>query len=271
MSDLKLSYELDKLDDIVEERIRLSTVLGIQPSSRDNASLKKQLSKVLDQLNECSSSEEDASSLERNVTRYSEILQKIPDGVIDAGLYEFQMPVKAQSSSSSSNGSLFRDQPKKVRFKDENLVSYSDVDQFRPYHDDVEQVRKDPPANEDEQRNRLLAGVEPPVIQPASDTLSNQEIFAQQQQQLLEQDTYLSSLSESVHRSHAISLDINDEVVEQNDHVLRDLESLVDNSGRNLDRAKRRLETFEKTARENGPCFIIVLLILILLILLILL
>lgn len=270
MDDLKLSYEIDKLDDIVEERTRLITVLGIQPSSRDNVSLKKQLSRTLDQLNESSNDDKVADSVERYATQYSEILQKITDSGIDTSLYEFQMPLKPQSSSSSSNGSLSRDQPKKVRFKDENLVTYSDVEQFKPYHDDISLVRESTDTQEQDRKN-LMPEVEPPSHNVISPSLSNQEIFVQQQQQLLEQDTYLSSLSESVHRSHAISLDINDEVVEQNDHVLQDLESLVDNSGRNLDRAKRRLETFERTARENGPCFIIVLLVIILLILLILL
>lgn len=270
MDDLKLSYELDKLNDIVEERIRLITVLGIKPSSRDNVSLKKQLSKTLDLLNECSAQDEVGDFFEQYSTQYSDVLQKIPDSVIDVSLYEFHIPSKVQSSSSSSNVSLSRDLPKKVRFKDENLVTYSDVEDFKPYHDDASQVR-DTSRIEEEDRVKLMPKVESPPLDTISPGLSNQEVFVQQQQQLLEQDTYLSSLSESVHRSHAISLDINGEVVEQNDHVLQDLESLVDNSGRNLDRAKRRLETFEKTARDNGPCFIIVVLVIILLVLLIIL
>lgn len=282
MENLKLSYELDRLNDIVEERHRLISVLGINPSTRDNVNLKKQLSKTLDLLNEYANYAEETESLGKFASQYSEILKNISSDAINVSLYEFQLPIKVQSTnfplerSNSSDLSLSRELPKKVRFKDEGLVTYSDSKQFKPYHDDVspERASSDSDTASETDRKKLFPASPDPemlthdhnIISPG---ISNQEIFIQQQQQLLEQDSYLNSLSSSVHRSHNISLDINNEVTEQNDHVLQDLESLVDNSGRNLDRAKRRLEVFEKTARENGPCFIIVILTIILVLLLI--
>ncbi|QLQ81662.1 hypothetical protein HG537_0F04230 [Torulaspora globosa] len=255
MDNLKLSYELDRLEDLVEERIRLTSVLKIRPSSKDNLNLKQQLDKSLELLYELAKSDE--VNLGKYSKRYSEILVEIPDKMIDLALYEFEPPVKRQSIDNSSDAVVLRDLPKKVRFKDQDLVSYDESEQFEPYHDEPQ------PEIED------TKNAEPSPVAVVAPVLSNQEMFIQQQQQLLEQDTYLDALGDSVRKSHHFAMDINNEVTDQNNQVLHDLESLVDNSGRNLDRAKRRLQIFENTARENGPCFIILLLILILLLLLI--
>ncbi|QLL34050.1 hypothetical protein HG536_0F03750 [Torulaspora globosa] len=269
MDNLKLLYELGRLEDLVEERVRLTSVLKIRPSSKDNLNLKRQLDKALDLLHETANNNEE--NLEKYSKRYSEILLEIPDKVIDLALYEFELPVKGQSPDDDTSDALgSRDLPKKVRFKDENLVSYNESEQFEPYHDEPQPVPKIDAKVEDD-RMKLLNRAEPSQAAVTAPALSNQGLFIQQQQQLLEQDTYLDALGESVRKSHDFAMDINDEVTEQNNQVLHDLESLVDNSGRNLDRAKRRLQVFESTARENGPCFIILLLILILLLLLIML
>lgn len=281
MENLKLSYELDRLNDVVEERVRLVTALGIQPSTKDNVNLKKQLSKTLDILNEVANITTDEGSLEEYISQYNDILEDIPNDTIDTTLYYFQAPPKIQASpiimdnNNSSSIPLSRDLRKKVRFKDDDLVAYNDNDQFKPYHDEpMEELTDDTERSSQNDRKKLLSTSSPSSNSTESHNtispmVSNQEIFIQQQQQLLQQDSYLNTLSNSVQRSHNISLDINNEVTEQNDHVLQDLESLVDNSGRNLDRAKRRLEIFEKSAKENGPCFIIVILTLILFLLVI--
>lgn len=266
MDNLKLSYELDRLEDLVEERVRLTSVLKIQPSSKDNINLKQQLDKILELLNEAANSVE--GNVEEFSSRYSEIIREIPGKAVDLALYEFKLPVRNLPLEDIDDLQANRELPKKVRFKDEDLVSYEETEQFQPYHDEPQADEEDQKKLEDD-RKKLMAQAEPPQVEIVSPALSNQDLFIQQQQQLLEQDTYLNSLGESVRKSHDISLDIHQEVTEQNDQVLQDLESLVENSGRNLDRAKRRLETFEKTARENGPCFIILLLILILILLLI--
>lgn len=268
MDDLKLLYELDKLEDLVEERARLTSVLKIRPSSKDNLNLKQQLDKTLDLLHEFAKSDEE--NLEKYSKRYSEVLLEIPDKEIDLALYEFQPAVKIQSFDDGNDVLASRELPKRVRFKDKDLVSYNESDQFEPYHDELQansevEIKK----TVEDDRRKLLNGAEQTPVAVVAPGLSNQELFIQQQQQLLEQDTYLDTLGESVRKSHDFAMDINHEVTEQNNQVLHDLESLVDNSGRNLDRAKRRLQIFENTARENGPCFIILLLTLILLLLLI--
>lgn len=266
MDNLRLSYELDRLDDIVEERLRLLDLLKIQPSNQDNVKLKKQLNRALDTLNEAVKEIHRSDSIETYSAKFNDILSKIPEGTIESSLYQFKIPVQSKQVEEDLN-----ELPKKVRFKDEdstltyveddnNFASYRD----EPNHDPTDAGETDSP---DKQNLFGLASQkvnDPNIIAPG---ISNQDVFIQQQQQLLEQDSQLNVLSESIHRSHSISLNINQEVTEQNDHVLQDLESLVDYSGRNLDRAKRRLEIFEKSARENGPCFIIVALTLILILL----
>lgn len=284
MEHLKLSYELDRLNDVVEERVRLITALGIQPSTKDNVILKKQLSKTLDILNEVANITTDDIPLEEYISQYNDILENIPNDHIDTTLYRFQAPPKIRTSPASFNNNdstnipLSQDLRKKVRFKDDDLVAYNDNDndQFKPYHDEpMEEVASDLNESSQDDRKELFSTSSPSIStfseshNAISPMVSNQEIFIQQQQQLLQQDSYLNAISNSVQRSHNLSLDINNEVTEQNDQVLQDLENLVDSSGRNLDRAKRRLEIFEKSARENGPCFIIVILTLILFLLII--
>lgn len=276
MEALQLSYELDKLGDIVEERKRLVDVLKIEPSTNDNLRLKKQLSKAIDLLTETSNI--DAEGVEEFDTKYNNILNDIPDKTLDLKLYELpkrHRPKKGadittiDGDSPTSSTPTSRDLTKKVRFKDEDLVSYGDEEQqFQPYKDEPEPSSEPPDMEQERQRlfdSSIALNESSSIISPQ---VSNQELFIQQQQQLLEQDSQLEQLSSSIRTTHNISLNINDEVREQNDQVLNDLENLLDNGGRNLDRAKRRLVSFEKSAKENAPCLIIFVLILILILLL---
>lgn len=277
MESLQLSYELERLVDIIEERKRLVTVLKIEPSSNDNLSLKKQLNKVLDSLNEARLNA--FEELEDYATNYNDILTDIPDNAVDTKLYQFQLPQKSETSTTITDGSsmtngnaALRDATKKVRFRDDNLVSYKeDSNQsFVPYKDEPEGNDNTNTDDIEQERQKLFDSsiALEQTTSAISPQFSNQELFIQQQQQLLEQDSQLERLSGSIRTTHGISLSINDEVNEQNDQVLHDLESLLDNGGRNLDRAKRRLKSFERSARENGPCFTIVVLTLILILLL---
>lgn len=276
MEALQLSYELDKLGDIVEERKRLVTVLKIEPSANDNIKLKKQLSKTLDLLTESRSFE--TVDVEEFESRYAELLNDISDEALDLELYQLPKLDKSKKSISTSTVdgsntirgiSPSRDLTKKVRFKDEDLVSYEDqVQQFKPYTDNLEGLSALQDSEEETQKlfnSPTAAGETAAIISPQ---VTNQELFIQQQQQILEQDSHLERLSSSIRTTHNISLSINDEVTEQNEQVLNDLENLLDNGGRNLDRAKRRLMSFERSAKENAPCFIIFVLILILILLL---
>lgn len=251
MIDLKLSYELDKLKDLVEERRRLVDVLMLTPSNGDTVQLKKQINRILAIFHD--------SDLNRGlITEYNLIIDDIPDSNnFDTSIYYFKIP--SRNVFTSVNIVPTQDEigvlPKKVRFNDNDLVSYNTpqdaigiVEQeFKPYQDEL---TKD--------QNNTSASL-----------ISNKELFIQQQQELLNQDSHLDILSSSIKNTHYMSLDINREIEDQNDHVLQDLENLVDNNGRSLRRAQRRLEIFEKTAKENGPCFTIVILIIILLFLLV--
>ncbi|GCE97586.1 hypothetical protein ZYGM_003943 [Zygosaccharomyces mellis] len=281
MESLQLSYDLDRLVDIVEERRRLVTVLKIEPSSSDNFSLKKQLNKVLDSLNDAKQNA--VEGLEDYANNYNDILMNIQDNAVDIKLYEFRLPQKipttiTDESSTTDGNFVFQDTTKKVRFRDDNLVSYEDDpnQHFVPYKDDPEHYEVNENVNTEDieyERRKLFDSSNAleqttSVISSEAPQVPNQDLFIQQQQQLLEQDSQLERLSGSVRTTHGISLSINDEVNEQNEQVLHDLESLLDNGGRNLDRAKRRLKSFQRSAKENGPCFIIVVLILILILLL---
>ncbi|GAV53740.1 hypothetical protein ZYGR_0AK02420 [Zygosaccharomyces rouxii] len=235
MESLQLSYELERLVDIIEERKRLVTVLKIEPSSNDNLSLKKQLNKVLDSLNEARLNA--FEELEDYATNYNDILTDIPDNAVDTKLYQFQLPQKSETSTTITDGSsmtngnaALRDATKKVRFRDDNLVSYKeDSNQsFVPYKDEPEGNDNTNTDDIEQERQKLFDSsiALEQTTSAISPQFSNQELFIQQQQQLLEQDSQLERLSGSIRTTHGISLSINDEVNEQNDQVLHDLESL---------------------------------------------
>ncbi|SCU96535.1 LAMI_0F06876g1_1 [Lachancea mirantina] len=257
---LKVSYEIDKLVDLVKERERLISVLKIKPSAADNLNLKTQLNGTLDllQSSEGAIDDEDYAAFEGYCQKYNEALECVPqDGVIDKSLYAFERRHWHGQTTKDISRS------KRVRFKDD-LIEYSDTTQDSGADVDL-----------DADRIKLFeygkskggsVGDSNLVVAPQ---LSNQEIFVQQQQQLLEQDAHLNNLSSNISRVHHISLDIDHELSDQNVGVLRDLESLVDTSGRNLSRARTRLDIYEKAARENGPCLVILLLTIILILLLI--
>ncbi|EDO15949.1 hypothetical protein Kpol_1044p8 [Vanderwaltozyma polyspora DSM 70294] len=254
MVSLQLSYNLDKLKDIIDERTRLIDVLKLTPSKNDTTALKRQCSSVLDVLNDQTASD----ITQDQIDLYNKLIESIPDKEnVDLSLYRFEATPNDSMELLGSNESSRTTTSKKVRFNDDELVSYNSKEEvFKPYSDEPEQ---------DKSHEWTTSGdnVVPLV--------SNKDLFIQQQQQLMQQDSHIEQLSSSVQRTHDMSLDINNEIEEQNEQVLHDLEDLIDNNSRHLNRAQRRLEIFNKAARENGPCFIIVILILILLFLLIIL
>ncbi|CAI4243739.1 CBM_collapsed_G0000590.mRNA.1.CDS.1 [Saccharomyces cerevisiae] len=222
MDVLKLGYELDQLSDLVEERTRLVSVLKLAPTSNDNVTLKRQLGSILELLQKCAPNDE-------LISRYNTILDKIPDTAVDKELYRFQQQV-ASNTDEVSKESL-----KKVRFKNDDGLTVM-------YKDDDEQDEESPlpsthtPYKDEPLQSQLQSQSQP---QPPQPMVSNQELFINQQQQLLEQDSHLGALSQSIGRTHDISMDLNNEIVSQNDSLLVDLENLIDNNGRNLNRASR--------------------------------
>lgn len=257
MEALKLSYEIDRLCDLIEERTRLVSVLKIQPSAKDNVELKKHLNSTLDLLQELEGTETDERFGEY-AAKYNQAIENFPDDLIDKELYIFHRKTPERSSTPELG-------QKRVRFKDALVEYQEEQPQFDPYSDTPDE---DVALKQDKDR---LFNQRPEELKVVTPNLTNQDLFIQQQQELLEQDSHLDYLSQSVHKTYDLSLDINHEVTQQNDQVLQDLESLVDTSGRNLNRANKRLEIFEKAARENGPCFTILGLVLILIFLLVIL
>ncbi|AJO93180.1 Syn8p [Saccharomyces cerevisiae YJM453] len=252
MDVLKLGYELDQLSDLVEERTRLVSVLKLAPTSNDNVTLKRQLGSILELLQKCAPNDE-------LISRYNTILDKIPDTAVDKELYRFQQQV-ARNTDEVSKESL-----KKVRFKNDDELTVM-------YKDDDEQDEESPlpsthtPYKDEPLQSQLQSQSQP---QPPQPMVSNQELFINQQQQLLEQDSHLGALSQSIGRTHDISLDLNNEIVSQNDSLLVDLENLIDNNGRNLNRASRSMHGFNNSRfKDNGNCVIILVLIMVLLLLL---
>ncbi|AEY95793.1 FACR275Wp [Eremothecium gossypii FDAG1] len=257
---LELSYEIDKLRNLVDERSRLVEVLKIQPSANDNIQLKKHLNKVLGMLRELSkdilhSRDEGLRGL---VERYNDCLSDIPDGLIEKSDYMFELGRMPDSGDDSPPDM------KRVRFQDK-----LDVHEAQNYEERVfPPYKDDPEAALDREREQLLQGGTAGG-RTAHSPFTNQDLFMQQQQQLMEQDTHLEHLAASVHQSHRISTGIHREVTEQNEGILTDLESMLNNSGQRLDRAKKRLVIFERTVRDKGHCILIVILIFILLLIVI--
>lgn len=271
---LKISYELGKLKDIVEERHRLVVDLGVAPSKSDSISLKQQLNAVLELLNDNAEPE-----FREFQEEYNELLDTYlgEDTHIDLELYKFVPVLQKEAVPGHTNEEVKSDEDllqldpnqKKVRFN-EDLETFSNEEAlsppnevsstsmtFQPYHD-YEEESGGQTSNKNNSRYYDTRS-------------SNDELFARQQQQLLEQESQIDNLASTVHTTHGISIDINQELTDQNHHVLDDLENLLDSSSRNLDRAQRRLTNFTNKARENGPCSIIVLLTIILIFLLLLL
>ncbi|EHN03809.1 Syn8p [Saccharomyces cerevisiae x Saccharomyces kudriavzevii VIN7] len=245
MDVLKLGYELDQLSDLVEERTRLVSVLNLAPTSNDNIALKRQLSSILESLQK-------GATPDTLVSRYNATLDRIPDTAVDKELYRFQRP------AAGGAGEVSRDSLKKVRFKNDEELTVM-------YRDDDEQEEESPLSS-----THIAYEDEPLQPQPQPQPMiSNQELFIDQQQQLLEQDSHLGTLSQSMERTHGISMNLNSEIVSQNDSLLVDLENLVDNNGRNLNRASRSMHGFNNSRfKDNGNCLIILVLIVVLLLLL---
>ncbi|TFL03681.1 hypothetical protein BDV98DRAFT_564622 [Pterulicium gracile] len=97
---------------------------------------------------------------------------------------------------------------------------------------------------------------------------SNEEMLQMQQQMMDEQDTHLTHLSSSLHRTHHLSLAINDEL---EDHTLL-LDGLDDSLGRTDTRmatARRRLDRVADGVKGNASTVTIGVLIFVLLVLIV--
>lgn len=280
MDVLKLVYETDRLEDLIEERNRLVNIVKILPSSSDNDKLKEQLSTIYDLLNELYEqsissklSQADIDTIRESLVGYQKAIRGLEEekqeqdqSSLDISDYKFDK--KFEQVEQPHKEAETPIEVKRVRFSDntesqtapnnnDESIKASDM-HFKPYFDD----------EEEEQRNNSNNNTNDITVDNNAN-ITNRELFVEQQQRLMNQDQHIDTLAASVSRAHGMSLDINQEVETQNTGLLADLENMVDTSDRNLQRARRRLDTFQRTARENGPCTTIVLLLIILIFLLV--
>ncbi|KAG7813208.1 hypothetical protein KL921_000754 [Ogataea angusta] len=98
--------------------------------------------------------------------------------------------------------------------------------------------------------------------------MSNKQIFMENQQELIDQDEIINSLSQSVNRQHEMSLQIGDEV---GDHMvlLDDLESGISRANAKIIRGRSNIDRFRQKLKEHGDWFTIFVLVIIMFILLV--
>lgn len=154
---------------------------------------------------------------------------------------------------------------KSVRFND--TVEEAQPKNFKPYKDQVLDL---PTQDQTDELFEGRDGVEDDADGESIDSTSNQDMFIQHQQQLVQQDDHLDTLAQSVRRQRALGLDINQELDDQN-ILLEDLEAQLDHNDRNLSTGQKRLKYFSEKAKENGQWITIIILVIILVLLLIIL
>ncbi|KAG7877389.1 hypothetical protein KL938_004145 [Ogataea parapolymorpha] len=98
--------------------------------------------------------------------------------------------------------------------------------------------------------------------------MSNKQIFMENQQEIINQDEIINSLSQSVNRQHEMSLQIGDEV---GNHMvlLDDLESGISRANAKIIRGRTNIDRFRQKLKEHGDWFTIFVLVIIMFILLV--
>lgn len=240
---LRLTTFLDQLESQLDERHRLKDILKLEPSSNDNYEVITQLSKIVkslgylqdDIINQEITNELVISKFKELHTKYEQLTGDLEDDSLNIEDYRFEAKPLPKVS-------------KTVRFTDDQ-------------HED----------NEDELRNQLMGTHQ---FKPFKDdpeevgNLSNHQMFAKHQQQLLKQDEDLDILHGSVKIQRNMGLTINDEI-ENHLIMLNDLEQGVESSQLRLDSTSNRLKEFRTKVEENGSLVTIVTLTIILIVLLV--
>lgn len=254
----KIKSHLDQLSGLLEERNRIINLLKLSPSQSDNLDLINLLAKIQTELKYqrqdiasgfVADFAEDFASI---VDSYSQLLAELSlDPYVDAQEYVFANKIPTEVAETTAR--------KSVRFKDyDGDDDAEDTEQlrsqlmgtstnFRPYRDE----------EDDGDRNTLLS----------VDT-TNQELFAQHQQQLLQQDQSLDRLHDLVRVQHSMGRSIGDEL-DEHLIILNDLERGVDTSSTRLGRASSSIRNFQRKVRENGSLATIIVLTVILILLLV--
>ncbi|KAL6942039.1 hypothetical protein ACO0QE_003203 [Hanseniaspora vineae] len=263
----KLSYEIDKLKNYVEERNRLIDVLRIEPSNKDTILVKKQLNYILQLIDETPDLQQ--------AEKYNEILAIISTEDThftkeQKGLYHYDTGKLKREEELAVKVILPepKDLVKKVRFSDHNDVKEN--------YDNSQQLTKLPDSDKGRQDISNIVNFAPykdavPMEddQSAYSMMSNDELLAMQQDTMHDQDTLIDSLSTTMHRTHEISVGIQEEVQYQNDGLLVDLEGMVDATANTLNKAHSKLNKFNKMNRDSGGSYCRGVLIFVLIILLV--
>lgn len=256
----RLIVQVEEVESTLEERDRLINVLTLTPSNNDNFELINLIQKLLKHMEYA---QDDLIEIVGNgiqvddllaqfqglTLRYEDIVYLLgqeKELFVDTDEYRFIVKEIKKKA-------LREQGPKTVRFKDEEDVQEENLRTelmgtrlFKPYNDEDDST----------------ADAE------SFDNVTNLQMFAQHQQQLLEQDDDLDVLHLSIQRQHEMGRNINTEL---DDHLilLNDLEQGVETSSYRLNSATHRLNDFRRRAKENGSLVTIILLTVILVVLLV--
>lgn len=250
----KLRSFTDQLLATLEERQRLTETLKLTPSLDDNMDLINLLAKIKKSLQylhlDISTGHADqfATQFATIVDSYADQLAALSkDAYVDAHEYEYTEKISKPEAPELTTKKL-------VRFKDYNTDDDNMRSQLMGTQGQIKPYRDDPEEADAQSLNSV-------------DT-SNREMFAQHQQQLLQQDENLDALHESIRVQHSMGRNINDEL---DDHLilLNDLERGVDDSSSRMGRASLRLKDFRTRVSENGSLVTIIVLSVILILLLV--
>lgn len=242
---LQLSYEFDRLNDLIDDRNRLLR-LHLKISQKDNNTILKQLENIhnlclkLKDIDQC--------------TKFNNILKDLLDLQTD------HLQIDLDTSTPDVIDHNNKDPIKRVRFMDNPVVPFQDDPKDSSNystHDSGINTTVTTSRDQNDHNN---------------DNLTNEDIFNLQKQQLIDQDVQLSSLHQNIRNQNSISNEINNEVVNQNTFLLNDLESQLDTTTILQNRAQTRLNKYNKLSQsiDNfGRCKTITILIVILLLLII--
>lgn len=259
----KIRQYIEDLEENVDERQNLIEVLQLTPSSNDDYEIITLLEKIAKYLNYAHQDIMEVMQVSAlDAVRLQDHFNKIVDQYIasveildaeshiDISEYRYvSLPFTTYLTATQ----MLKPQ-KSVRFTDnveeEDPVSHQGPGFLRPYSDEVSDLNV-----EDSEVESL-------------NMVSSQQVFAQHHQMLLEQDSNLDILHESISRQHKMGTMIGSEV---EDHLvlLDDLEAGVDDSTQRLARATRGLSRFRKMCRDNGSMATIIILTVILILLLV--
>lgn len=236
MSLASIANNLNLLEIIIDERLRLINILKLTPSTNDNFDLINQLAKLTKLFK---ASDNDTPKFKQLVNQYNDLLDQLNDDST-INIEEYKHIIKKS---------------KNVRFKDDTNDLRNELmgtTKFKAYKDEPEE-------SEPNQSNRHSD------FEPSE---SNQDLFSQNQQLISQQDEDLDMLHDSVKIQKSMGLNINEEI-DSHLIMLNDLENGVDSSQLRLDGANNRLREYRRKFQENGSLITIVVLTIILILLLV--